>query len=79
MLVEQTCVLSQFSCVQLCDTMDYNLPASSVRGFSRQKYWSGLPFPSLVEEADMKINHYNSIQVLPECRTRRCDRRPRKV
>ena len=68
--------------VQLCptlQTMDYNLPASSVRGFSRKKYWSGLPFPSLAEEADMKINYYNSIQVLPECRTRRCYRRPRKA
>ena len=48
MLVEQTCVLSQFSCVQLCDTMDYNLPASSVRGFSRQKIleWVAISFSS---------------------------------
>ena len=27
--------------------MDCNLSASSVHGFPRQKYWSGLPFPSL--------------------------------
>ena len=26
--------------------MDYSLPGSSVHGFSRQEYWSGLPFPS---------------------------------
>jgi len=26
--------------------MDYRPPGSSVVGFSRQKYWSGLPFPS---------------------------------
>ena len=25
--------------------MDYNLPDSSVMGFSGQEYWSGLPFP----------------------------------
>jgi len=26
--------------------MDCSLPGSSVRGISRQEYWSGLPFPS---------------------------------
>ena len=26
--------------------MDYSLPGSSVHGFSRREYWSGLPFPS---------------------------------
>ena len=25
---------------------DYSLPDSSSMGFSRQEYWSGLPFPS---------------------------------
>ena len=34
------------SCPALCDPMDYNPPGSSVMGFSRQEYWSGLPFPS---------------------------------
>ena len=29
-----------------CDPMDCSPPGSSVRGFSRQEYWSGLPFPS---------------------------------
>ena len=33
------------SCPTLCDPVDYNPPGSSV-GFSRQDYWSGLPFPS---------------------------------
>ena len=32
------------SCVQLLRPMDYSPPGSSV-GFSRQEYWSGLPFP----------------------------------
>ena len=31
---------------QSCNPMDFSLPDSSVHGFSRQEYWSGLPFPS---------------------------------
>ena len=30
-------------CPTLCDPMDYSPPGSSVHGFSRQEYWSGLP------------------------------------
>ena len=26
--------------------MDSSLPGSAIMGFSRQEYWSGLPFPS---------------------------------
>ena len=33
------------SCLTLCDPMDCSPPGSSVE-FSRQEYWSGLPFPS---------------------------------
>ena len=29
----------------LCDPRDCSLPGSSIHGFSRQEYWSGLPFP----------------------------------
>ena len=36
------------SCLTLCNPMDCNLPGSSVMGFSKQEYWSGLP--SLVQE-----------------------------
>ena len=40
------CVLSHFSCVQtLCNPLDCSKPGSSVHGFSRQEYWSGLPSP----------------------------------
>ena len=28
----------------LCDPLDCNLPGSPTMGFSRQDYWSGLPF-----------------------------------
>ena len=34
------------SCPTLCDPMDCSLPAPPCMGFSRQEYWSGLPFPS---------------------------------
>ena len=31
-------------CPTLCDHMECSPPGSSVHGFSRQEYWSGLPF-----------------------------------
>ena len=33
-------------CPTLCDLMDGALQALLSMGFSRQEYWSGLPFPS---------------------------------
>ena len=36
------CVLSH---IQLCNFMNCSLSGSSVHGFSRQEYWSGLPVP----------------------------------
>ena len=34
------------SCPTLCNPMDSSPPGSSVMGFSKQEYWSGLPCPS---------------------------------
>ena len=34
------------SCPTLCDPMDCSPPGSSIMEFSRQEYWSMLPFPS---------------------------------
>ena len=34
------------SCPTLRDPMDCSLPGSSVHGFSRQEYWSGVPLLS---------------------------------
>ena len=34
------------SCPALCDPMNGSLSAPLSMGFSRQEYWSGLPFPS---------------------------------
>ena len=41
-------VQSLQSCPTLCDPMDHGPPAPLSMGFSRQEYWSGLPFPSPV-------------------------------
>ena len=40
------CVLLDQSCLTFCVCVDCSLPGYSVHGFSRQKYWSGLPSPS---------------------------------
>ena len=34
------------SCPTPSDPMDCSLPGSSIHGFSRQEYWSGVPLPS---------------------------------
>ena len=48
----QACVLSCFSCVQLFETpWTVTCQASLSMGFSRQEYWSGLPFPTLGESS----------------------------
>jgi len=36
-------------CPTLCDPIDGSPPALPSLGFSRQEYWSGLPFPSPVQ------------------------------
>ena len=39
-------VLVAQSCLILCDLMNQTHQAPLSMGFSRQEYWSGLPFPS---------------------------------
>ena len=43
-----------FGCVWLCDSVDCSPPGSSVHGFPRQEYWSGLPFPSPGESFQLR-------------------------
>ena len=43
------------SCTTLCDPVNCSLPGSSVHGFPRQEYWSGLPFPSPEDLPDSGI------------------------
>ena len=50
------CVLSHFSCIQLFATLwtiACHIPLSM--GFSRQEYWSGLPFPPPGDHPDPGI------------------------
>ena len=39
-------LLSRFSCVRLCDSIDGSPPGSSVPRILQARHWSGLPFPS---------------------------------
>jgi len=43
--IMRICAKSLESCPTLCGPMDCSPPGSSVHGFSRQKYRSGLPCP----------------------------------
>ena len=58
-------LLSRFSCVRLCATpwtAAHQAPLST--GFSRQEYWSGLPFPSphaikvMLKILKARLQHY---------------------
>ena len=40
------------SCPTLCDPIDVSPPGSLSLGFSRQEHWSGLPFPSPMQESE---------------------------
>ena len=40
------------SCPTLCDPTDDSPPGSPSLEFSRQEYWSGLPFPSPMHESE---------------------------
>ena len=55
------------SCPTLCDpwTVAYQAPPSM--GFSRQEYWSGLPFPSLEKKRSEKQRRKGKIYA-SECR-----------
>ena len=50
------CAESLQSCPILWDPMDYSPPGSSLSmGFSRQEYWSGLPYPPCQDLPDPGI------------------------
>ena len=44
-LLSLHCAKSLQSCPTLCDPVDHSPSGSTVHGFSRQEYWSGLPLP----------------------------------
>ena len=61
-LPNYTCVMlcyakSLQSCLTLCNPIDGSHQAPPSLGFSRQKHWSGLPFPSPMHESEKwKVN-----------------------
>ena len=44
----------------LATPMDCSLPGSSVHGFSKQEYWSGVPLPSSIHYYCFTNNHNSS-------------------
>ena len=44
------------SCPTLSYPMDCSLPASSVHGFSRKEYWSGVPLPSILSVGNYTVH-----------------------
>ena len=52
------------SCLTRNDPMDCSPPGSSIHGFSRQEYWSGLPLPS-----PLMIHNGTKTQKLPTLKT----------
>ena len=40
------------SCLTLCNPIDGTHQATPSLGFSRQEHWSGLPFPSPMQESE---------------------------
>ena len=59
-------MLSRFSRVRLCVTPEMAAhKAPSSLGFSRQEYWSGLPFPSpMHEKRKVKVKSLSRVQLL---------------
>ena len=47
-----TAAKSLQSCPTLCHLIDGDPPGSPSLGFSRQEHWSGLPFPSPMQESE---------------------------
>ena len=54
-LLAMMLLLSHFSRVRLCDAIDGSHQAPPSLGFSRQEHWSGLPFPSPMQESESEI------------------------
>ena len=59
------------SCLTLSDPMDCSLPGSSIQGFSRQEYWSGVPLPSPSSRITLKVKRLQSPRKPPVWSQRR--------
>ena len=57
-------LLSHFSLVQLCATLwtaAHQAPLSTGQEFSRQEYWSGLPFPPPVDMLLLLLGRFSRV------------------
>ena len=54
------CSVAQL-CPILCDPLDYRQPDSLSMEFSRQEYWSGLPFPASGDLLSSGIEHASPV------------------
>ena len=50
------------SCPTLCDPVDSSPPGSPSLGFSRQKHWSGLPFPTPMHKSEVAQSRPHGLQ-----------------
>ena len=68
------------SCPIPSDPMDCSLPGSSVHGFSRQEYWSGVPLPSLVTslEDDKSRNMQDYVRLKGFCMVKKTSNKTEK-
>ena len=60
-------ILVARSCLTLCDPTDCSLLAFLSMGFSRQKYWSGLPFPPYIYKYIQILVSYNKERTFAIC------------
>ena len=58
--------------------MDCSLPGSSVHGFSRQEYWSGVPLPSPVKIGNLPKKEFRVMILRMIKKLRRMDAQSRK-
>ena len=75
-------ILRWFSCRVMsdsCDPIDCSPPDSSVSGFSRQEYWSGLPFPSLGNLIDPGIEPASPALQMDSFTTKPPERSPKHL
>ncbi|XDA90361.1 hypothetical protein R6Z07F_019956 [Ovis aries] len=59
------CMCESLSCLRLCGPTNCSPPASLSMEFSRQEYWSGLPFPSPEDLPSPGIELWSPADSLP--------------
>ena len=55
------------SCLTLCDPVDSSPTGTPSLGFSRQEHWSGLPFPSPMQESENEVTQCRTLRDPVDC------------